>query len=395
MEDIMTEKKQELSIKYHEAAQAVINAGIVPFPLTETMIEILKMYLEEEDLDFIIAFKTKASMTMDQLKEKTGLSGEEIDRKAARLARIGFIFNQPASSGIMVYRLLPLIIVGVFEYTYMKKLPEGPGELEKLQRLAALYDRLMLELADRMQENYDKLLPFIENMPPVDRTIPILKTAEGVPVEVLINRDARGEEHILPAQSVEEIINKFDDIAVGNCFCRQYRNMLDDHCKMDAPMEVCFTFGKSARHVVNQGFARKVTREEALRILQATEEAGLVHKAFHNSSNINKEENSICNCCKCCCDTFNLWRMGATPMVNSTNYLSRIDADVCTGCGICVERCPVDAITYDEDGKAAVNEKLCIGCGICARFCPVNAVKLIEGMRKVCSPPARRAPGGR
>ena len=65
-----------------------------------------------------------------------------------------------------------------------------------------------------------------------------------------------------------------------------------------------------------------VPKDEALQILKSAEEAGLIHKAFHNGSNINKEENSICNCCKDCCDTFELWRSGTTPLVNSTNYLS-------------------------------------------------------------------------
>ncbi|MBD3350739.1 MAG: 4Fe-4S dicluster domain-containing protein, partial [Candidatus Lokiarchaeota archaeon] len=123
--------------------------------------------------------------------------------------------------------------------------------------------------------------------------------------------------------------------------------------------------------------------------LKEAENAGLVHKAFHNGSNIHRDENSICNCCKCCCDTFNFWRMGAAPMVNSTNYLSDIDQELCIGCGTCVERCPTDAISLDENDKATRVEDYCIGCGICAHFCPENAISLIEGMRKVYVPPPK------
>ena len=192
-----------------------------------------------------------------------------------------------------------------------------------------------------------------------------------------------------PAKTVEDIIAKYDEIAVGHCFCRNYNRVLGHQCEMNAPSEVCFTFGKSARHTVSQGFARKITQEEALRILKQAEEAGLVHKAFHNGSNIQKEENSICNCCKDCCDTFTLWRNGASPMVNSTNYLSVINPDLCTGCGICVDRCPVDAIQLDAAGIAVREEKYCIGCGVCARFCPSEAISLREGLRRVCVPPPR------
>ena len=269
----------------------------------------------------------------------------------------------------------------------MRNLPKDEAELAKYKKLAHLYEKLMGELTARIQDGYDNLLPMFQKQPPVDRTIPLFENKEGKTIE--INKEVAAESTILPAQTVEEIIKKFDEIAVGNCFCRQYRKMLDHECELHAPMETCFTFGKSAKHVIQQGFARKITQEEALKILKATEEAGLVHKAFHNGSDINKPENSICNCCKCCCDTFNLWKMGATPMVNSTNFLSQINKDGCSGCGTCVERCPVDAISLDVNNKAEVNAELCIGCGICAHFCPENTISLKEGLRTVFAAPPK------
>ena len=48
----------------------------------------------------------------------------------------------------------------------------------------------------------------------------------------------------------------------------------------------CFTFGKSARHTVSNGFAKKVDKKEALKILKEAESAGLVHKAFHHAASI-------------------------------------------------------------------------------------------------------------
>ena len=67
----------------------------------------------------------------------------------------------------------------------------------------------------------------------------------------------------------------------GYCFCRQRRSLLGDPCDTHAPTLNCFTFGKSARHTAAQGFARKVTKEEARKIMQEAEAAGLIHKAFH------------------------------------------------------------------------------------------------------------------
>jgi Na+-translocating ferredoxin:NAD+ oxidoreductase RNF subunit RnfB len=324
---------------------------------------------------------------MEQLKESSNLSEEEVEQLATSLARKGLIFNQPNSAGIMVYRLLPLMVVGLMEYVFMGELK---GD-EKEQKLAELFEKLIYDVRDHVQDNYDNFAPLFKMAPAVDRTVPARTTKDGRGITIIpINKSMEvPEEFVLPSQSVEEIINKFDDIAVGRCFCRQRRKMLGHTCEVNAPMMNCFTFGKSARHTVAQGFAQKVTKEEALKIMKEAEEAGLVHKAFHPGSNESRPETSICNCCKDCCDTLNVWRNGALPLINSTYYLSVIDQDACIGCGTCVERCPTDAIKLDENGKAERDESSCFGCGVCVRFCPEEAISLKEGLRRVCILPPR------
>ena len=53
----------------------------------------------------------------------------------------------------------------------------------------------------------------------------------------------------------------------------------------------------------------------------------------------------------------------------------RVEADKCTGCGICytVFNCP--AISKAGDGKAVVDPALCTGCGECSQVCPFDAFK--------------------
>jgi NAD-dependent dihydropyrimidine dehydrogenase PreA subunit len=273
------------------------------------------------------------------------------------------------------------------EYRFMGELT---GD-ERERQLAELFKRLLEEVRDQVQENYDTLLPLLKGTPPVDRTVPIRTTKEGKSIRIIpLDRDVLPPESmILPSQSVEEIIEKFDEIAVGRCFCRQRRKVLGEPCETDAPVINCFTFGKSARHTAAQGFARMITKEEALQIMKEAEEAGLVHKTFHPGSKESRPETGICNCCKDCCDTLRLWRDGAVPLTNSTYYLSVIDPEPCTGCGICVERCPTDAIQLGDDGTAERDENACFGCGICARFCSEGAISLKEGLRKVSILPPR------
>ncbi|MBD3248719.1 4Fe-4S dicluster domain-containing protein [Candidatus Woesearchaeota archaeon] len=51
-----------------------------------------------------------------------------------------------------------------------------------------------------------------------------------------------------------------------------------------------------------------------------------------------------------------------------------IDKNRCTGCGICVNICPVKAISMKE-GKAEIDMDKCIRCGKCHDACPQEAVR--------------------
>ena len=54
----------------------------------------------------------------------------------------------------------------------------------------------------------------------------------------------------------------------------------------------------------------------------------------------------------------------------------------CLGYGDCVNVCPQNAITV-ENNVAKIDPQKCIGCGICVRVCPNNIIKLIDDTSKV------------
>ncbi len=378
-----------LDDKCRRATAVICNQGMFPFPVNDTAIKIIKRIVGdvEQELDLIYAFRETPSQTLAQLTASSGFSEERADKLAGRLANKGLIFNQPSSSGLMIYRILPFMLVGVMEYKFMTDLTASEEERE----LAELFEKMMADLRKHVQDDYDSLTPLFEKAPAVDRTVPPRTTEEGKKIRIIkVDQSVdASDEFILPSQTVEDIIKKFDDIAVGHCFCRQRRRVLGDACSHDAPTLNCFTFGKSARHTVAQGFARKITQEEALEIMKQAEAAGLVHKTLHPGSKESRPETSICNCCKDCCDTLRLWRDGTLPLINSTYHLSVIDKGACSGCEVCVEWCPTDAIKMDVQGLAQRDEASCFGCGICARFCPADAISLKEGLRRVFILPPR------
>ena len=58
-----------------------------------------------------------------------------------------------------------------------------------------------------------------------------------------------------------------------------------------------------------------------------------------------------------------------------SNYYAATDDDLCSGCGLCVDRCQMDAITVEDD-KSRVDPGKCIGCGLCTTVCATKAIHL-------------------
>ncbi|MHA1472369.1 MAG: ATP-binding protein [Promethearchaeota archaeon] len=370
----------EIDAKYKKIGNILNKAG--PYILSDNVIKILKYSIPEDNLDFLMAFKKNISQTMEQLKEsiakycKNTYSEEEILEKVDQLAKHGVMFDQPNRHGLMVFRLAP--IYRQFEYTFMQKLEKTEEYLE----IARLFSETEKELGAIIQNDYDNLPNMVKGLPAMDRTVPIRENKEtGEEIEIILNEDLEvPEEKIVNIQDIKELIEKFDDIAVGQCYCRQKEDFLGHTCKQNPPGESCFTLGKSARHTTKHGFTRLISKEEALKILKDIEDAGLAHKVYHLNSDLSKDEVAICNCCSCCCPTSKVSVM--FPMVNIASFTVNIDQDACTGCGICVEKCFNQVLEVNDDGVAEKVEEECVGCGVCSYLCPENAISLIEGPRR-------------
>ncbi|NPV59350.1 MAG: 4Fe-4S binding protein [Actinobacteria bacterium] len=356
---------------WNRAAAAMIAAGPIPMPVNDTLLELLRTIMDEEEAEFIHIF-TKPSLNMAEIRERCDMDEAGIRSMLDRLLHKGALMvTTSRSTGVEVFTLMPPF-PGLFEMTMVRG---EKGEKEK--KLAVLFERLFEDLSQMVQENYENVVEAMKVIPPITRVVP-------VECEV----DVKGE-GVMPLEDAMEIVDKFDTFAVSHCYCRHHKDLLGKPCEVTEEKVNCLTFGRSARFMIDYGFGREISREEAKRILRECEEAGLVHKFFHEKNDLERDEFAICNCCRCCCGTFELYYRGAAPMQTYTSYLAAVDGDLCNACEVCVDMCPMEALALDGDA-VAVDDGKCIGCGVCAYHCPGEALSLRRtGLRQVFVPPRR------
>jgi NAD-dependent dihydropyrimidine dehydrogenase PreA subunit len=56
----------------------------------------------------------------------------------------------------------------------------------------------------------------------------------------------------------------------------------------------------------------------------------------------------------------------------------KIDLKKCTGCGTCVDVCPVSMYELRDGKSTVINVDECLVCRVCETECPENAIIVIE-----------------
>jgi Na+-translocating ferredoxin:NAD+ oxidoreductase subunit B len=62
-----------------------------------------------------------------------------------------------------------------------------------------------------------------------------------------------------------------------------------------------------------------------------------------------------------------------------------IDENLCIGCTICIQACPVDAIVGCVKHMHTVISAYCTGCELCVEPCPVNCIAMVPIAESVCN----------
>jgi len=242
-------------------------------------------------------------------------------------------------AGEQTYFLAPFV-VGIYEYQVY---------------------RLDKELVELFEEYFPTLVKTLAgHEPPIARTVPV-------------NVQVKAEGQIYLHEDIVKMIEGAKSFNVMECICRQERALEGTPC--EHTVETCLTFSseEGAYDYFSLG-GRRITKEEALKLLENAAEEGLVHNAFYN---VQQGHFAVCNCCSCCCGVLRgVTEFGAPYFLAKSNFVASIDQETCDKCGVCAEeRCPVKAIV-EENGGYRVQVGTCIGCGVCTVTCPTESINL-------------------
>ena len=310
-----------------------LNALPNGFPRTESGVEIrLLKKIAAPDEAWLAGQLGRKMETAGEIAARAGLSEPEVTERLRELLRKGLLRTQ-SRDGIRRYRLAPFLI-GIYEAQL--------GTLD--HELAHLMEQYMM-----LQGAKGILGPY----PALHRVVPAQQAVKT--------------EWILPYDDVRALFMQANSFIARDCICRKEQDILGDR-KCDFPRENCLAFSTVEGAFGEHG----ISREEALAILDETEETGLVHTVSNSIGAVNY----VCNCCGCCCAILRgITDWGVENSVARANYYSETEADICDGCGVCEDRCHLGAVSV-VDGVAVVDRSRCIGCGLCATGCPIEAIHL-------------------
>lgn len=306
------------------------------FPSTPSGVEIriLKALFTEEEAE-LATLLTPFPEEAESIAARAGIDAAYLEKRLEEMSRKGLLFRS-RREGRAYYNTAPFMI-GLYEYSVEKM----DGEL------AALY-----------REYYEAA--YLDEM-----------GASGVPGFKVLPLGERVEADltVFPYLDLLDQVRSARVISVAQCICRKEAALLGAGCGL--PMETCLSFGAAAEYYIENGIGREIDAAEAVEILRRADEAGLIHAGANT-----RHLSNICNCCPCCCASMKgITKKGMDKrLFLNAVFEAVIDAEECTACGACEERCPVGAVRVEE--VAAVDRERCLGCGLCAGSCASGAIAM-------------------
>ena len=294
--------------------------------------------LTESDPEYIILDRACSNDEIAEIMLKMGLRKPKTTAEIAHLTgkseeRVTELLTDAAEHGIVEYNwenprhekqwYVQLFVPGIAEMTNMVL-----WQVEKYPELADSFDKMTF-------------------LPLEGKTHLIPPGGDGIGMHVI------PVEAAIPAKSqsasVEHLshwLEKYDgQFSVGYCSCRNARRLYGEGSG-EIQDDCCIGVGDFATYLIETGKGRPITKEEALEILQRSEDNGYVHQV----TNIDGSDKifGICNCDVGVCFALRTSQYFNTPNLSASAYRAHVDKENCVACGKCVEVCPAGAVKLGQ-----------------------------------------------
>ena len=294
--------------------------------------------LTESDPEYIILDRACSNDEIAEIMLKMGLRKPKTTAEIAHLTGkseecVTELLTDAAEHGIVEYNwenprhekqwYVQLFVPGIAEMTNMVL-----WQVEKYPELADSFDKMTF-------------------LPLEGKTHLIPPGGDGIGMHVI------PVEAAIPAKSqsasVEHLshwLEKYDgQFSVGYCSCRNARRLYGEGSG-EIQDDCCIGVGDFATYLIETGKGRPITKEEALEILQRSEDNGYVHQV----TNIDGSDKifGICNCDVGVCFALRTSQYFNTPNLSASAYRAHVDKENCVACGKCVEVCPAGAVKLGQ-----------------------------------------------
>ncbi len=337
----------------HRELQQHLDRMPIGYPATQSGAEInlLKLIFTPREAQ-IATHLDYRHKTVDQIFETAQAevgSKEELGQILDRIVSKGGISRRERNHEKQ-YAVLPLAAWGMYEHQLKRLTPD-----------------FLMNYGQYMQGEYGYEIAS-SGVPPT-RIIPVEESIQA-------------EQAIATYDELHHLIEQAgDQIAIQECMCRKVMDLQGKPCQSTGRREVCMSFSDLAELYIEEGWGRRISQAEAYAFARQSEKEGLVLMPGNQ-----QEAAFMCACCGDCCGVLGMLKYAPRPADTvGSNYYAQVNAELCTGTGICVERCPMEAVGM-ADAVAAVDLGRCIGCGVCVPTCPESALSLVKKAYEMVPP---------
>lgn len=306
----------------------------------------LKRFYTPEDVRNVMIMPKDEFFTAEQYAEMKGVGADEARELLLDLAKRANIYRERNEDGVDVFHVIPYAH-GIYEF--------HTRWLEEDWVMKGLYPHNLNPANSRLAFNAG--FPFYHTLPCQPE-----KVQGGVADEDDIWKIMEGKRRF----------------AVCPCDClATTRDMNNPYLPVecDHPTGVCIQTDNMADYYLDDlQTGKEITLEQAKAIVEKSIEKGLVVQ-----TTFSKKNEIICSCGLCHCGILKGAKFfPGDANVNHTRYRIEFDRALCVKDHTCVQVCPMQAISIDEETGFPVTDSSCVGCGQCVRACSASARVLVR-----------------